>query len=147
MFLIEKISIDMKTALKAQDALKLEALRFILAALQARQKEIAGSKSAVLGDEEAVKVLQREAKKRKEAITLYDTGNRPELSRKEKFELGIIQSYLPAEMSQEQIGKIIDSCIKAGAKEFPALMKAVMAKTAGQADGKVVSELIKKKIG
>jgi uncharacterized protein len=145
--LIQKISEDIKEAMKAHDAEMTSALRFILAALQGRQKEIAGRGSDVLKDDEAVKVLQREAKKRKDAIALYETGNRPELSRKEKFELGIIQSYLPAELSSEQIGIIIDECMKAGAKEFPALMKAVMARSAGQADGKLVSELIKQKLG
>ena len=144
--LIQKISDDVKTALKAHDTERAGALRFILAALQGRQKELAGGTEKILPDDEAVKVLQREAKKRKEAIALYNSGNRPELSQKEKFELSVLHGYLPAEMSAEQIEKLVDECMAAGAKDFPALMKAVMARAGGQADGKAVSDLIKQKL-
>ena len=146
MLLIQKISEDVKEAMKAHEAKKLDALRFILAALQTRQKEISGQGSDLLEDAEAVKVLQKEAKKRKEAMSLYEAGNRADLSEKEKFELDIIQAYLPKELNREEIVALIDGCMKEGAKDFPVLMKAVMVRTGGQADGKTVAELIKQKL-
>ena len=102
MLLIQRIAADVTGAMKAREADKTAALRFVLSVLRSRQKEIAGQvEKDDLSDEEAVKVLQKEAKKRKEAIALYDGGGRKDLSEKENFELSIIQAYLPEEMSAE----------------------------------------------
>ena len=100
-----------------------------------------------LTDEEVLKVLKREAKKREDSIAIFTTGNRADLAAKEQAELVLIKKYLPAEMSADELRPIVASVIaETGASapsQFGLVMKAVMTKAGGTADGAVVSKIVK----
>jgi uncharacterized protein YqeY len=140
----EKINSELKEALKAKDEKKSGILRMIISALKNKEIEKKGAgKDPVLAEEEVLDLIKKEAKKRKEAIVLYEQGGRPELAATEKAELEIIQTYLPAEMSREEIEKIVLEIKNSGVSEFNVLIKEAMARLKGQADGKLVSEIVK----
>jgi hypothetical protein len=142
-----RIGQELIAALKQKNADLAATLRLLSAALSAREKELfAKGESGPLADAECVVVLQKEAKKRKESIAAFQSGNRLDLADKEAAELAIIQKFLPAEMSEEEIISIIDEVLQGVAADFGTAMRAVLAKTAGRADGKVVSELIKSRM-
>ncbi len=138
---------EMKEALKSKDSLKLQTIRFLLA--QIKNKEI--DQRRELADEEIYKVIQTLVKQRKESIEFSEKAGRSDLVDKEKAELKILESYLPKMLSEEEILKIIDEVAgeigASGSKDFGKLMKAVMAKVAGRADGNKVNELVKKRLG
>ena len=140
----EKINSELKEALKAKDEKKSGILRMIISALRNKEIEKKGAgKEPVLTEEEVLDLVKKEAKKRKEAIALYEQGGRPELAATEKSELELIQTYLPAEMSREEIEKIILEIKNSGVSEFNVLIKEAMARLKGQADGKLVAEIVK----
>jgi uncharacterized protein YqeY len=148
MSLFETITSEMKSAMKAGDKVRLEVLRFVLAGLQSAQKE-KGIKEpgAKLTDEEVIAILQKEAKRRKEAIELFKQGNRADLVEKESADLAIISAYLPAELSEQEIEKVVNGLYTQGFNEFNTLMREAMKVLKGKADGKVVGDMIKKKLG
>ena len=140
----EKINSELKEALKAKDEKKSGVLRMIISQIRNKEIEKKGAGSdPVLTEEEVLDLVKKEAKKRKEAIVLYEQGNRADLADVEKAELVIIQTYLPAEMSREDIEKIVLEIKNSGVGEFNVLIKEAMAKLKGQADGKLVSEVVK----
>jgi hypothetical protein len=146
MSLFERLKEEMVGAQRSGDEILLETLRFILAQLHNREIEKRSrGKEASLTDEEVIEVLRREIKKRKEAIALYKKGGREELAEKEEKEAEIIGKYVPAAMNREEIEKIIEELKAAGVSGFNALMKGVMQKAGGRAEGKIVAELIKEK--
>ncbi len=144
MTLIDRISQDIKDAMRASDSERTSTLRLLLASL--RNAEIADKKN--FSDEIALSVLQREAKKRAEAAAAYVKGNRPELAQKEQNELQLIAAYLPAQLTREEVAAAVDEAIAASGdqRQFGAVMKLAMQKLKGQADGKVVSEIVKEKL-
>lgn len=140
----EKINSELKEALKAKDEKKSGVLRMIISQIRNKEIEKKGAgKDPVLTEEEVLDLVKKEAKKRKEAIALYEQGGRPELAEVEKEELELIQSYLPAEMSREEIEKIVLEIKNGGVTEFNVLIKEAMARLKGQADGKLVAEIVK----
>lgn len=140
----EKINSELKEALKAKDEKKSGILRMIISALKNKEIEKKGlGKDPVLTEEEVLDLVKKEAKKRKEAIALYEQGGRPELAATEKSELELIQTYLPAEMSREDIEKVVLEIKNSGVSEFNVLIKEAMARLKGQADGKLVAEIVK----
>ncbi|MBL8148383.1 MAG: GatB/YqeY domain-containing protein [Blastocatellia bacterium] len=146
--IVEQISKDITQAMKAKEQAKLDALRMLKAALKNREID-AGHK---LDDEEAIKVLNTILKQRREAAEQYTKGGRQELADKELAEAKIIETYLPAAASEEEIGKAVGEAITelnaTNPKEMGVVMKAVMAKLAGKSvDGKVVSTMVKQKLG
>ncbi|MBN1778789.1 MAG: GatB/YqeY domain-containing protein [Candidatus Buchananbacteria bacterium] len=147
MDIIQQISQDLNQALKEKNELAVLTLRQVRAAIS--NAEIANSREK-LTDEQIVKILKTEVKKRKESIELFTKGNRPELAKKEAAEVEIVSRYLPPEMSEEQVSQVIDSVIGSfgavGPKDMGKVIGQVMAKLAGQADGSVVSRLIKEKL-
>ena len=145
MALLQKITDDMKTAMKSGDKARLEVLRFTLAGLNAAQKEkTLADPQATLGDEEVITILQKEAKKRKDAIELFNQGNRADLVEKETADLRVIYEYLPQELSREEIVAIVkDLKAKGVATDFSGLMKETMKIAKGRADGKTVGDVIK----
>jgi len=147
MDLLKRISDDLKSALKSGDQLRLGVLRMINSALQ--NKKIEKGKDAVLSDEEVLQVLTKEAKKRKESIIAFENGGRPELAEGEKKELVIIEEYLPAQMSREEVAKEVERVLAtiADKSKFGLVMKEVMKELKGKADASVVTELIKEKLG
>lgn len=143
----EKILADMKTAMRDKDQIKLDAIRFLQSAI--KNKEIDMRPDPITPDD-VLNVVKKLVKQRKESIEQYKTANRQDLVDKETTELKIIEAYLPAQMSKEQIEKIVAETIaelKASSiKDMGTVMKAVAAKTQGTADNKTVSEVIKAKL-
>lgn len=130
----------MISAMKNHDAEKVGIFRYLLS--QFKYQEIALRRP--LSSAEEIKLLQSEAKKRKEAIEAYQKGNRPELAEKEQKELAIIQEFLPKQLSDEEIKKVISETISQSEnKEFGFVMKTAMGKLRGLADGSHVSSLVK----
>ena len=138
----EAIEQDYLKSFKAHDQARVDVLRLIKAALKNAEIELRHS----LTDPETVAVLMREAKRRKESITMFGQGNRPELAAVEEAELKVIAEYLPAQMDDQAIEKIVAEVIaeqQAMAKDFGKVMSAVMAKVKGQADGQKVTAAVK----
>ena len=147
MSLQDSLNSDLKTALKSRQAERVATLRYILAQVQNRQKQKqAQGASPSLDDQEMIDVLQKEAKKRKEAIELFRAGGREELAKKESEELEVINSYLPATLSEAEVSALIDACLGEGMTEFGAIMKEVMKRARGRTDGGSVSELVKRRL-
>ena len=150
MFLQEKLTQDIKDAMKSGNAEKLGVLRMLNAALHNRAIE--KGKDAVLTDEEIIEVLRREAKKRKESVEAFNKGGRPELAEKERAELALIEAYLPKQMRREEVVVVVEKVIVTlrqaqGDVVFNNVMKAVMQELKGKADGKMISEIVKEKLG
>jgi uncharacterized protein YqeY len=145
MSLFQKISADMKAAMKSGDKARLEVLRFTLAGLNAAQKEkTLKDPQATLSDEEVIALLQKEAKKRKDSIELFEQGKRDDLVKKETADLKVIYEYIPAELSREEIVAIVKDLKARGvATDFSGLMKEVMKVAKGRADGKTVGDVIR----
>ena len=140
----EKLSNELKDSLIKRDSEKTGVLRFVLSLLQNREIEKRGTgQSPVLGDEEIIEIMQREVKKRKEAIELFRKGGRPELAEKEEKELVFINEYLPAQMQREEITALVGELKKGGLNDFNSLMKEAAKTTRGRADGKLVSEIVR----
>jgi uncharacterized protein len=143
MSLLQKIDDDLKTAMKASESLKVSVLRMSKAALKNRQIE----KGEALSDEEILSVLSSLSKQRRESIEQFSKGGREDLAEKEKQELSILQSYLPQQLTPEEIDRIIFETIKetsaAGAKDMGKIMRLVMPRMKGAADGKIVSQRLK----
>ena len=146
MALLDQIKGDVKEALKARNALRAETLRGLVSSLN--NEEIAcRSNSKEFTDEVALKVLQGEAKKRKEAIEVYSGAGREELAEKEKEELKIIEGYLPAELTEEEVSEIVKKVIETtGGDNFGAVMGAVMKEVSGRADSQLVTKVVKEQI-
>lgn len=142
----EKLNSDLKEAMKNKDSAKVSVLRMLLAAIHNETIALL-KKDSGLTDEEIIKVIKREVKKRKDSVEQYTAGNRPELAAAEQKEIEILNIYLPAEMSEEEVKKIVAEVIaemgEVVPSQFGLVMKNVMAKTAGQADGGMVSKVVK----
>ena len=141
MAVIEQVQDDVKAAMKAGDRERVAALRLILSELQKAEKE---------GDADELAVLRRERKRRHEAATAYREAGRAELAEAEESEAAVIEEYLPAELSDEELAAIVDGAIAETGAESPAdmgqVMKAAMAKVDGRADGGRVSGMVKERL-
>ena len=146
MELLKKISEDLKAAMKSGDHFTLGVLRMVNSALQ--NKKIEKGKDGVLTEEEVLQVLTKEAKKRKESVLAFESGGRPELAENEKKELVIIEAYLPAQMSREDVVKEVERILStiADKSKFGVVMKEVMKELKGKADAGMVTEVIKEKL-
>ena len=146
----DKIAEDQKNALKEGDALRLSTLRMLSAAVANKEIELR-KKDVGLSDREILDVISSEAKKRKDAAQGYRTGAREELAQKEEAELKILQSYLPPEISEEDLRRIIkDGIREAGAKsqqDFAKVMKVIMPTLKGKASGDRISGALKEELG
>lgn len=146
MTLVEKLQNDVKEALKEGAVFRLGTLRMVVSAIHNFEIEKRSRNTDNLTDEEVINILRKEAKKRKEAAEIYGNANRNDLKEKEVNELEIIQSYLPTELSDEEIENIINKMLVSGEKEFGKIMKGVMGEVRGRAQGDRVSKLIKKNL-
>lgn len=146
MSLKEQLNEAMKTAMKARDDLRLSAVRMVRSAVKNREIE----QKKELNDQEIIEVISTLAKQRRESIRLYREGNRLDLAEKEETELEILLSFLPAQLSQTEIEELVDRVIAEtgaqGAKDMGRVMKAITPLTAGKADGRAVSETVKRKL-
>jgi uncharacterized protein YqeY len=142
----ERIQADLTAAAKAKDKDRLAALRLLLDALNKEAKEA----RAPLDEQREVAVLKRERKRRAEAAEAYGKGGRDELAAREEAEASVIEEYLPAQISDEELEALIaDAMSETGAasqREMGKVMSAVMAKAGGRADGRRVSELVRQKL-
>lgn len=135
-----QIQASMVVAMKSRDAQRLGSVRYVFA--QIKNKEIDLKRE--LNDDETLKLLRTEAKRRKDAVDAYEKGGRKDLVEKEQFDLSIIEEYLPKQLSDEDIKVIIDEVKKTSQNtDFGLLMKSVMAKVSGRADGGRVSSLLR----
>jgi uncharacterized protein YqeY len=145
MGLMEKINEDLKAAMKSGDKIRLNTVRSIRAALLELEKS---GKNKEITEEDEIKILTSAVKKRKEAIEQYRKGGREDLAEREEAELKIIEEYLPAQLSPEELEKeirILAEEIGASSKaDFAKLMPAAIKKFKGQADGKTIKETVEK---
>lgn len=146
MSLDERLVEEMKQAMKSGDKLRLSTIRMIRSAL--KNKEIELRKK--LEDEDIVKVIQVMVRKGEEAVEQFQAGGRMDLVEKEKREIEILKSFLPQPLNQEEILKIIDQSIQetqaSSPKDMGKVMKAVMPKIGGKADGKLINQLVKERL-
>ena len=145
MGLKEKLQSDLTDAIRSQDGVKSGTIRMLLAAIT--NEEVAGKSAKVLTDAEVISVLSREAKKRREAVEAYINAKRDDLADKEKEEAAVIALYLPEQLSEADIKKLITKAIAetnaAGPAGMGVVMKVLQPKIAGRADGGLVSSLVK----
>jgi len=146
MSLEERLVEEMKLAMKSNDKLRLSTIRMIRSAL--KNKEIELRKK--LEDEDVVKVIQAMLRKGEESVEQFQTGGRMDLVEKEKKEIEILKSFLPQPLSPEEILKIIDQSIQetqaSSSKDIGKVMKSVMPKIGGKADGKLINQLVKERL-
>lgn len=150
MSIFDRITADMKEAMKSQDAQRLSTLRMAKAALMNEQNK--RGIDCVLTDEESVKTIQSLVKQRKDSVEQYTAGGREELAAKERLEITVLEAYLPQAATPEEIIAAVDAAVgETGAstmKDMGTVMKAVMVKLQGKSvDGKLVSESVKSKLG
>ena len=148
MSLLAKIDEDLKGAMKGRDELKVSALRM----LKAAASNVAIQKGkADLEDADLIDVIGKLLKQREESVAAYTKGNRPELAEKEQKEAAILKAYLPAAMPDEELKGIILAAVKetgaSGPQGMGAVMKAVLPKVAGRADGGKVSQFVREALG
>jgi uncharacterized protein YqeY len=146
MSLEERLVEEMKQAMKSDDKLRLSTIRMIRSGV--KNKEIELRKK--LEDEEIVRVIQVMVRKGEESIEQFQTGGRMDLVEKEKREIEILKSFLPQPLGQEEILKIIDQSIRetqaSSLKDIGKVMKSVMPKIGGKADGKLINQLVKERL-
>ncbi len=163
MSLKEKIQADTKKAMQARDQLKVSVLRMLMAAVFNKEKEKRAKlsksgedlekldKLSKLTDEETTEVISSEAKKRKDSIEQYEKGNRQDLADQEKKELKILVSYLPEQMPEEEISKLVKEKIEelgaSGPKDTGKVMGALMTQLKGKADGNLVNKIVQEELG
>lgn len=150
MDLIQKIANDLKEAMKAGDSGKVGVLRMVNSAFKNKSIEKKGKgQSEELTDEDVLEVLSREAKKRRESSEAFVSGGRQDLADKEKVELSIIENYLPKQMTREETAAAVEKIISglSDKSNFGLVMKAVMQELKGKGDAKMISEIVKEKLG
>ena len=146
MSILDKLTEDMKVALKEGEKDRLSAIRM----MRGQLKNEALDKRSDLTEEEEIAVLTSAAKKRRESIEAYQAAGRDDLVKKEQQELDVIQSYLPQPLSEQELTEIIDQVIaETGAvtmKDIGKVMPAVMERVRGRADGKTINQLVRQKL-
>lgn len=142
----DQITEDMKTAMRAQDKERLGTIRLILSALKQREVD----ERIVLSDEQILATLNKMIKQRRDSITQFEAGNRPELAAKEAQEITVIQVYLPAQLGEAEVAQAVDAAIQeagaTSAKDMGKVMAALKASLSGKADMTVVSAKVKEKL-
>ena len=146
MTLIADIEGELKDARRARDDQRRDALALVLNALRSAEKELQRS----LSDEESLQVLQRERKKRVEAMEAFDAAGREEQADREEFELDVIEEFMPDQLSEDELEEIVDDVIaEVGAtsiRDLGRVMADVMPQVSGRADGSTVSQLVREKL-
>ncbi|MBM3243285.1 MAG: GatB/YqeY domain-containing protein [Candidatus Omnitrophica bacterium] len=143
----EKILNEYKEAMKCKDSLKSSVISF----LRAEMINLAtAKKKSSLDDSEVISVIKKQIKQRKDSIEQFTKGNRLEMAQKEEKEMKILQSYLPPELSEDEIKKVIEEVValtqSSGIKDMGKVMKEVNAKIGAAADGKLISELVRARL-
>ena len=146
MSLIARMEEDLKAAMLEHDNERRDALRLLLASLRSAEKEL----QRPLSDDEELQVLQRERKRRIEAAEAFRGGGRDEQAQKEERELAVLEEFMPAPLTEEELEEIVDDVIaEVGAtslRQLGRVMADVMPQVAGRADGSMVSQLVREKL-
>jgi uncharacterized protein YqeY len=146
MMLKQKLTEDMKIAMKTGEKAKLDVIRLINAAIKQREVD----ERIVLDDAQVLSVLEKMLKQRRDSVAQFEAGNRQDLADQEKFEVGIIEAYMPAKLSESELSVlVVEAIAEAGAvdvKDMGKVMAIVKAKAAGRADMGFVSAHIKQKL-
>ena len=147
MTLKDRITDDMKSALRAGERERLSTVRLILAAIKQREVD----ERVMLDDAQVLAVLEKMVKQRRESIAQFESGGRPDLVAKESAELAIVQSYLPAQLSEAEVATLIEEALRAtgasSVKDMGKVMAAVKAKAQGRTDLGRLSARIKERLG
>ncbi|MEU8118634.1 GatB/YqeY domain-containing protein [Spirillospora sp. NPDC049024] len=148
MTLKEKLESDLASAMKARDELRTRTLRMALTAV--KNEEVAGKQARTLSDDDVVKVLTREAKKRREAATAFGDAGREEQAQAERDEGGVLEEYLPAQLTDEELTALVADAIAetgaSGPRAMGQVMKSVNPKVAGRAEGGRVAAEVKRQL-
>lgn len=143
----DRIAEDMRAAMKAREQTRVGTLRMVMASVKNAEVE----RGHALADDEVVEVIAREAKRRRESTDAFGAAGRTDLVEKESAELMVLQAYLPQAMSDEELARAVDEAIaETGAtspSQMGAVMKALMPKVRGRADGAAVSAMVKARLG
>ena len=141
--MIKRIETELADAMRAQDELRRDTLRLILAALRSAEKNL----MRPLSEDEELQVLQRERKRRVEAAEAFRAGDRPERAEREEAELKVLEEFMPPPLSQEELEEIVDNAVAAvgatSVRDLGRVMADVMPQVSGRADGSVVSQLVR----
>jgi uncharacterized protein YqeY len=139
---------DLNQAMKSRDELRTATLRMALAAITT--EEVAGAAARELSDDEVQRVITRETRKRREAADAFDQGGRPELADRERAEGAVLEGYLPKQLGDAELADLVRAAvIEAGAtepRELGAVMKLVQPRVAGRADGRRVSDEVRRQL-
>jgi uncharacterized protein YqeY len=143
-----RLRADLNTAMKARDELTTATLRMTLTAVTT--EEVAGKEARELSDDEVLKVIAREAKKRRESAEAFDGAQRTELAARERAEGAILDAYLPAQLGDDELAALVTAAIAtsgaSGMGQMGAVMKVVQPEVAGRADGKRVSDEVRRQL-
>ena len=146
MSLKERLDQDLKTAMREKAQLRLDTIRMLKRAIKYREIEL----MKPLDDAGIHAVISSEVKRRRDAVEQYKAGNRPELAEKEDAEIGILQGYLPQQLSQDELKAKVEAAVAAvgaqGPKDMGKVMKALLPEVQGRAEGSLVSELVKARL-
>jgi len=146
MALKDQLDLDLKSAMREKEALRLSVVRMLKSAIKYREIEV----MKPLDDAGVQAVIASEIKRRRDSVEQYTAGNRKDLADKEEAEIGLLQAYLPKQMSAGELAAKVDEVIsKVGAqgpKDMGAVMKALLPEVAGKAEGKTVSDLVKQRL-
>lgn len=149
--LSERLLQDLKQAMRNKDAVRLRTIRSLRAAIQSKEIELRGSESPTLDEEQIVAVLQKQAKQRRDAIEQFEKAGRDDLVATENEELTIIQEYLPKQLEDSEIRRVVEEIVEAtGATEMRDMgkvMGAAMKKLKGKADGKRINAMVREALG
>ena len=144
-----RLQADLNVAMKARDEVTTATLRMALTAIT--NEEVSGKAARELSDDEVLRVLAREDKKRREAAEAFDGAGRAELAARERAEQGVLERYLPAQLGDAEVAELVRFAInETGAssmRDMGTVMKAVQPRVAGRADGKRVSDEVRRQLG
>lgn len=146
MALKDQLETEQKTAMKEKDAVKLSVVRLLKSAIKYREIELAKA----LDDAGVIGVIASEIKRRRDSVEQYRAGNRQDLVDREEAEIRVLQGWLPAQLTADELRAKVDEAVKrvgaTGPKDMGAVMKALLPEVQGRADGKAVSELVKARL-
>jgi len=146
MELFQRIEATLKEAMRARDESKLNAVRLLLTAMKVKEKEIKRS----LNEGEIQQVISGQIKQRRDSIEQYGKADRRDLAESEEEEIRVLQAFLPELLGEEELERIVDEAVSevaaVSAKDMGKVMKALMPKVSGRADGKLVNELVRRKL-
>lgn len=144
----DKLKADLSASLKSRDEVRLRTIRMALAAINV--EEVAGKQARELSDDEIIKVLTKEAKKRREAAEAFGNAGREEQAKAELDEQAVLDEYLPAQLSDEELGRIVDEAVAelgvSGPQAMGQVMKVVNPKVAGRAEGGRVAQIVRARL-